>query len=370
MSALKPYRYQTSAAVAAMGLLLGACSYGGPHTSPAYPYAYGGYPQYSGFAQPVPPPYVAPAPRRIAVNYETFNTLEAPLALDVGGTTLLLRGRADAPIGYSFENDRRTENDPVVNGQISLERQLPNRITVGAVYGAQLNTTPGQVKDYTDDMALFAGGSWGTVFGGNVSNLVRENTRRRRSAVPQQLRGSGPMGEVGDWAGGYQGRYGPVIVSALVDEDGGYDVGATFQRPIGVRDYRLTARHMSGTVLAADGVTTLDTQAVSGVAEYVYGSSRFDVGLGYEEIDAADRWFAGAGAATKVGAWSLSAEGQYGQIEGQDEFSTLVGVRRDLARGISASLAAEYFDRTVVFGGVSYLEEKDKRITATLSYGF
>ena len=98
---------------------------------------------------------------------------------------------------------------------------------------------------------------------------------------------------------------------------------------IGNKDYRLTARHNTGTFLAADGVTEVETKAVTGVAEYVYGSTRYDVSGGVEQYETggntADRWFTSAGVTTKRGVWSLTAEGLYGQVEGQDETSAFLG---------------------------------------------
>lgn len=308
--------------------------------------------------------------RPIDVNYDLNSPFEAPVAFDVAGTTLVLRGRLDAPVGYSFRTEDIVNENPVVNHQVSLERQLPNRITVGAVYGGSYNNIGANNNAYSDNVAAFAGGSWGTVFGGNVSDLVFEETRRARSIGITQLSGNGPLGELNRWSGGYRGRFGPAVVSGVVGEDANYDVGVSFQRPIGVRDYRFTARHNQGQLLAADGTTELDTKSVSGVAEYVYGSSRFDLGAGFEKIEDADRWFTSAGVSTKAGAWGLSAEGQYGRIEGQDETAGIITLRRDIARGVAATVALDHRDRQIAVNGTQYLDDKDTRLIAALSYGF
>jgi len=206
----------------------------------------------------------------INVNYGITSGLEAPIGYNIAGATLALRGQVDAPLSYSFEENARQHQSVITNHEISLERQLPNRITVGAVYGGRYENISGDNNNYDDNIAVYAGGSWGTFFGGNVSDLVREETRRARNAGFVELAGDGAIGRVNNTSGGYRGRFGPAIVSGLVDEDANYDVGVSFQRPIGVRDYRFTARHNNGTVLAADGLTELDTRSVSGAAEYVW----------------------------------------------------------------------------------------------------
>lgn len=306
----------------------------------------------------------------VNVNYNLSSAFEAPVAYDLAGTTMVLRGRIDLPVGRSFKTNETVNYNPIVNHEVSLERQLSNRITVGAVYGGSYENIPGSDNNYADDIAVFAGGSWGTVFAGNVSDLVFEETRRARSIGITQLSGNGALGELSDLSGGYRGRFGPAIVTGVIDENTNYDIGVSFQRPIGVRDYRFTARHNQGQITAADGVTQLDTKSVSGVAEYVYGSSRFDVGAGYEKIEEADRWFTSAGVSTKAGPWGLSAEGQYGEIEGQTETAGILTLRRDLARGLAATVALDHRDRQAVVNGTQYLDEKDTRLIAALSYGF
>lgn len=309
----------------------------------------------------------------INLNYETLSVFEAPLATEIGDVTFLLRGRVDAPLTYSFENDDDAFDATLIgNHQISAETQLPNRLTVGAVYAGRAIENNG--VEYDDEIAAYIGGSWGTVFGGNVSDLVHEETRRQRGASIVELAGDGPLGQLGDWSGGYRGRYGPVIVSGLMDEENNYDVGITFQRPIGNKDYRLTARHNNGRFIADDGLTEIDTRSVNAVGEYVYGSTRYDIGGGYEQLtngaDEVDRWYTSAGFTTKQGVWSLSAEGHYGEIDGQKEISGLLGLRYDIARGLAATAALDYQDRQINVGGVDYINSKDTRAILALSYGF
>lgn len=307
---------------------------------------------------------------RLNLNYETLSAFESPLATEIGDVTFLLRGRIDTPLDYSLDQGGRVENSAIGNYQISAETQLRNRWTVGAVYGGRYENISGANNDYTDEVAGYIGGSWGTVVGGNVSDLVFEDTRRRRGVGEVALAGDGALGGLSEWSGGYKGRFGPVEISGVIDEDSNYDVGITFQRPIGNKDYRFTARHNNGTYVAADGITELDTKAFTGVGEYVYGSTRFDVGGGYEQISNADRWFASAGMSTKTGPFSFSAEGHIGQIEGQDEVSAVVGARYDIARGLAATMAVDYQDMQININGVDYLNAKDTRLKMALIYGF
>lgn len=330
-----------------------------------YPQGYGAqYPQYPQAQQR---PALRPA---INVNYDITSALEAPIGYNIAGATLALRGQVDVPVAYSLDSNERLDQGVITNHQVSLERQLPNRITVGAVYGGRFENVSGNNNNYNDDIAVFAGGSWGTFFGGNVSDLVREETRRARNAGFVELAGDGAIGSVNRTSGGYRGRFGPAIVSGLIDEDANYDVGVSFQRPIGVRDYRFTARHNNGTLLAADGLTELDTRSVSGTAEYVFGSLRMDVQTGYETIEDADRWFTSAGMSKKTGAWTVSAEGKFGQIDGRDETAALLTLRRDLARGVSATVALDHRDLQQPLNGTDFVEDQDTRVLAALTYGF
>lgn len=316
---------------------------------------------------------ITPQRGGLNLNYETLSVFEAPLAKEIGDVTFLLRGRVDAPLTYSFENDDDKFDATLVgNHQISAETQLPNRLTVGAVYAGRAYEN--NDIEYDDEIAAYVGGSWGTVFAGNVSDLVYEQTRRQRGASIVELVGDRPLGQMDKWSAGYRGRYGPVIVSGLIDEDNDYDVGVTFQRPIGNKDYRLTARHNTGKFTAEDGLTEIDTRSVNAVGEYVYGSTRYDIGGGFEQLtngaNEVDRWYTSAGFTTKQGVWSLSAEGHYGEIDGQEEISGLIGVRYDIARGLAATAALDYQDRQINVGGVDYINNRDTRAILALSYGF
>ena len=317
------------------------------------------------------------------MSYESLNALEEPVATEIGGVTFELRGRVDSVSSYSFENKGNPDHRFVGSHRLTAEKQLPNRYTVGAIFTGRAEDIGHSGSDeYTGRIRGYVGGSWGTLWGGNVQDVVYEDTRRLRGAgrfvgvSPREtvLTGDGALGRLSDWGGGYQGRFGPTVVSTFIDEDANYDVGVKFQRPIGNKDYRLSARHNTGTFTAADGLTEIDTKAVTGVAEYVYGSTRYDVSAGYEQMevgaDDADRWFTSAGVTTKSGVWAFTAEGLYGETDGQDEISAFAGVKYDIARGLSATAGVDYQDRQVNVGGVNVVDLEDTRALMGLSYGF
>lgn len=337
-----------------------------------------------GIAQPYSyGPMSAMAGRGNALTYESLNRLEAPVATEIAGVTFELRGRLDSVTDYSLEQDDANPDHRLVGSHlITATKQLPNRYTVGAIFTGRHMDIGNSDVDYRGRIRGFVGGSWGTLLGGNVQDIVYESTRRLRGAGvnigdgPREtnLRGDGALGRLSDWGGGYQGRFGPTVISAIVDEDANYDVGVRFQRPIGNKDYRFTARHNTGSFVAADGLTEFDTRAVSGVGEYVYGSTRYDLGVGYEQLETgaieADRWFTSAGVTTKRGVLSLTAEGHYGEVEGESEISAFVGAKYDLARGLSATAGLEYEDQQINLNGVDFVNTKDTRAVLGLSYGF
>lgn len=315
----------------------------------------------------------------VDLNYETLSAFEEPLATRIGNVTYLLRGLIDVPIEYDLEDRDRAYLGVVGNFQLSAETQLPNRMTVGVAYFGQYENRniDDSNDDYTDNVAGFISGSWGTVLGGNVSGLVREETRRGRGVGNAELAFDDNLGELQKWSGGYTGRFGPLTISGVIDEDDNYDVGVSFQRPIGNKDFRFTARHTDSLFTAVDGVTRFDSLGFGGVGEFIYGSTRYDLGVGYEKLspviagpDDAERWYASTGFSTKKGLISLSAEGHYGEIEGQEEISAAIGLGIDIARGLSANLGINYEDAQININGLDYLDRKDTKAIVSLRYGF
>ena len=320
----------------------------------------------------------AAAAQSVSLNYENLSSMEEPLALELGDTTFLVSGLGDTPTTLNLEDGRETNADFIGNMQISARTQLPNRwrveLTWFGQYVSDESLGSGQDGQYEDNAALSLGGSWGTLLGGEVSGVVREQTRRLRGAGNAFLAFDDAMGELENRSGGYVGRFGPWVISSIVDEDNGFDLGAMFQRPIGDRDYRLSARFTKGGYTSSDGLSRFDTEAISGVGELTHGSTSFDIGAGYERFIShgpdIDRWYVSSGVRTKTGVLSLSLEGHYGRIEGEDEVSAALGLQYDVARGLSLNLGYNYADAELDLGGGSFIDTRDEMANFSLRYSF
>jgi len=310
-----------------------------------------------------------------SLNYETLSSIEEPLATEIEDVTLLLRGVLDLPLSADLENTSGVDVNFTGNFEVNAETQMSNQWTVGVTYFGQYQTDrDGTDEKYSDNVAAYVGGVWGQVIAGNVSGIVREQTRRERGVGNASLSFDDNYGQLDDLGGAYVGRYGPVVLSGVVDEDAKFDLGFMFQRPLGNKDYRLTTRVTEGTYTSSDGTTRFDTTGVGAVAELVYGSSQFDVGAGYEEFSStaldAERWYVSAGASTKVDVVSLSIEGHYGEVEGQEEVSGALGAQYDIARGLSANLGFNYAYAPISIGGVSFNTEQSTKGIVSLRYSF
>lgn len=323
------------------------------------------------------------AAQEVFLNYDEMSLFEAPLATEIGDVTLLLRGMVEGAWTHKREGD---DSDESFNGrfQAGAGTQLPNRWRVRLSYAGRYATDPQENpdagfasrvdEDYEDDVTLSVGGAWGTVVGGNVSEVVRGQTRRSGGAGASSLSFDDVFGSLADWGGGYLVRMGPWVMSAVVDEEGDFDVGAMYQRPIADKDYRLTARYTQGAFTSADGLRRFDTRALGGVGELIYGSALFDLGAGYETLSSPgldiEQWYVSSGVRVKIGVLSLSVEGHYGRVEGVEKTSAALGVQYDLARGLSANFGLNYEDASVSLGGVNLIASKGTKAVLSVSYSF
>ncbi len=317
----------------------------------------------------------------VNLNYDRLSSLEEPIAYDFAGITLSLTGLVDVPVVAEF--DEVTGGDDVNveivgNFQFTAETKLANRWTVGAVYFGQYSSAPmdgfGGSQDYSDNVAGFVATSFGTVIGGNVNQQVRELTRRRRGVGNGFLAFDDFLGGLDNWGGAYVGRFGPSVIGVTVDENADFEVGGVFQRPIGVRDLRFAARYREGRFTAADGITDFETRGAAIVGEFVYGSSLFDLGAGYEQLDGTvtelDRWFVSAGAQTQMGPLQLSAEGHYGRAAGDEEISVGLGADYAVARGLSLNLGLNHADATIVSDGVTLVETDEVKAIGSIRFSY
>jgi len=319
----------------------------------------------------------AAAAQGVSISSERLNTFEEPIAVDLEGITLELNGLVDTRLDFDLDDrlDNTSDVEPGIVGAFNLSAatQLGNRWNVGVAYFGQYESTNGS-DDYTDAIAGFISGSYGTALIGEVTDVVREETRRIRGAGNADLRFDGALGAAGNWGGGYVGQFGPARLSGIVDEDGAFDLGFSWQRPSGPAGYRYTARYTHGDYTAADGVSVFDTQAITGTFSYFYGQTTLNLGAGYEHFDnplaSADRWFLSAGAQRQFGDITASIEGHYGEIKGQSEASAAAGLRYNMSRGLSLNLGLNHARADVDLGPVTLIDQEETKATVSLRFGF
>lgn len=316
----------------------------------------------------------------ISWNYDKLSLLDSPMAIEVGDVTLSIKGLLDTTNSYSIKNHYDSTH-VIGNVQLSLQTQLPNRWRVEAVYYGQIdNVTEAETKkdyDYTDNAALSIGGVWGAVLGGNASSAVREDTRRSRGVGNGLLIFDDFFGVIENENLGYKGRFGPWVLTSVMDGNGDFDIGVMSQRPMGNKDYRFTARTLHGTYSSGgnqEDQAMFDTTALGMVGELIYGSALFDLGIGYEQFRsshlALNRWFVSKGMHVKVGMVSVSLEGHFGRMEGDDEVSAAFGVQYDMARGISTNLGINYWKITSAPEDIKFLTANDSEVVFSMRYDF
>ena len=321
---------------------------------------------------------IAPAfAQPVSLNYESLSSMEEPLAVEVGDVTLVLTGLLDTRWSIDNLDGNDTDAGLVGNFQVSARTQLSNRWRVDLSYFGQHASDPttvfGQGDGYTDNAALSLGGWWGGVSGGNVSGVVREMTRRARGAGNAVLIFDDFLGSPEDRSGSYTGRFGPWLTGLVVDEDGGFDFGAAFQRPAGTRDWRVTVRAADGTY-ASPGGQRFGSRGIAVAGEVIHGSTTLDAGVGYERLSSRgrdlDRGYVSLGVRTKTGAISLSLEGHVGRIRGADEASAALGGQYDIARGLSANLGLNHAKARVSVDGTPFLDVEETKAVFSLRYSF
>lgn len=316
-----------------------------------------------------------------------MSSLEEPIAYEFAGITLELTGVADVPVLAQYDDvtggDQPTIDVGFVgNFQVSAETQFANRWEVGVTYFGQYSTDPESLflggpmgqDDYNDNVAGFVRTSFGTFIGGNTGNQVRELTRRQRGVGNGSLAFDDFYGQLSRWGGAYVGRFGASQIGVAVDENGDFEVGTVFQRPINQRDLRFSGRVRRAAFTSADGTTDFDTLGAGLVGEMVYGSTIYDLGVGYENIDGPisdfDRWFVSGGAQTQLGALRLSGELHYGQADGQSEYAASLGAGYDISRGVSLNLGINAQDARIVADGIQIVETEQVSAVASARYSF
>jgi len=312
-----------------------------------------------------------------SINYEHLSFMEKPMATEIGDMTLLLNGILDTMVIYDQSDEHAIDTGLVGNLQISALTQLPNRWRIKLDYFSQYasDDVPHIELDqgYTDNVKLLVGGAWGSLLAGNLSGVVREQTRRQHGAGNAFLAFDNALGELGDWGGGYVGRFGPWVFSGVVDGEGHVDLGAMVQRPDGTKDYRLTVHATTGDYTAVDS-SSFDTTSIALVSEFIYGSSLFDIGVGCEWLSSkrpnANRCYVSSGVSTKIGVLTLSTEGHVGNINGNDEISIALGAQYDIVRGLSANFGFNYARSKATIDGMRLTDIDRTGAVFSLRYSF
>ena len=276
------------------------------------------------------------------------------------------------PLTSDLEGFSDSRFSPLAQLDLQLQTQLSNRWNVNLSYFAQYEYNEDDL--YTDNIALFVGGTWGTFSVGNLDGYVRDQTRRARGAGNSDISFDDNLGGLEEWGAGYSGRFGPMIFTGVVDDDSNFDVVATFQRPIDDTDYRFSLRYNNAEYLSADESTLFDTQGVSLIGELVYGSNTLNIGVGYENLDSqnysVDRWYVSAGATRKKGVLTWSLDGLYGEIDGQSAAAASLGASYDIARGTSLNLGVNYSEADISVDNINLVFEDGVSGQISLRYSF
>ena len=310
--------------------------------------------------------------------HERLSTLEEPLAIEVGDLTFLATGAFDTPYTLELDGDSPyVGTGTFAEATVSARTQLANRWRVGvtwlARYADNAPDVEGPQGEYEDHLAMSVGGSWGLLHFGDVSRVIYQQTRRQYGAGYARLRLDDAFGKLDDLGAAYQVRLGPWLVGAATDEASNVDVGATFQRPSGVRDYRLTARYSDSVCRSPVGVL-MDSKALSGVGEFIYGSTLVDFGAGVEQLSApganADRWYVSSGVRHKTGVLTWSIEGHAGRIASNPEKSVALGLQYDIARGLAVNFGINYAESSAIVGDAELVDIDGTQGVVSLRYGF
>lgn len=305
------------------------------------------------------------------LNYDSLSSLEQPLAAQYADITFNLAGLVDAAVNHSSDDD---DSSLLGNFQVSVETQLANSWTLGAAYFAEYSSANNDDDNYSDNAGVYLGGVWGTVSIGNVTGLVREQTRRSRGIGNASLNFDDQLGQLDDTGLAYVGRFGATRLIAAIDDDGGYEIGGVFQRPIGNKDYRFSLQYRDSTSSSDVSVIEFDSKGLGLVAELTYASSVFDIGVGLEQVSisnfSVDRRYVSFGAAHKVGVLTFSVEAHFGDTDGDDETSYAAGLSYDIARGISLNAGLNYSDAQVDLNGFSLLDEDRSEGILSFRYSF
>lgn len=307
------------------------------------------------------------------LNPDTLSFFEEPLAYNLFGFTLTYNQLVDVPYVYDTKS-KDGDFHPRTNLRGTIERQLPNALTIGATYAAAYDNK--EIDKFDDRWAIYGRGVWGKLSGGKVNDTIREVTRRWRGTGNAALEFDGLRGTLATKKLGaaYQLRMSAYTFNAGIDQNGNTDFGITYERPNKFVDIRVTGRYTNSKFISPDGITRFNTNAAGLVGQIEYGSFAGDIGLGLEHFDSSAvsgrRMYASAGLHYKVRKLTLSAEGHLGTIDGDRETSAALGARYDIARGLSFNLGYNYAKSNATIDGVLIQRLKKSQFISSLRYEF
>ena len=162
-------------------------------------------------------------------NLDGLLPMEEALAMEVGDVTLTLNGMIEARYTTGSDDDDANGAGLISSLEAGAMTQLPNRWRVRLGYSGQYvsdeSLGSGQDGRFSDDVSLSVGGIWGELLLGNVSDTVRDRTRRRQGFGNASLAFDDFHGEPTERSAGYVGRFGPLVAIGVVDDDSSIDLG-------------------------------------------------------------------------------------------------------------------------------------------------
>lgn len=287
------------------------------------------------------------------INYDSISFFEEPIALDVEGVTLHLRGLIDQSAIYNTNTEKDTYNSKAI-GEISAETQLPNSWFVGAKYIGNYNRLRdgADENEYEDDIAVFIADEWGSLSVGNVTGSVRELMQRERGVGNADLANDTFLGVLDEAGALYLIRFNTYQFAVTADQEGRAEIGVVYEEPIGSKDYFLSLRLRKGdTSDNPDRFSIVsDADTYGGVIAGQIGCGSFRAGaqLAYEQLrpdnatDKDDHFFGSVMARYKYNAYSFTAEAGMGKYNNENLRAASIGTRVDVARGLSLNMGANY----------------------------
>ncbi len=304
---------------------------------------------------------------------DALSFFEEPLAGEILGFTVTYNQLTEAPVIYDFNTDRARLH-PRAAFRAGAERQLPNAVTLGAAYSAEYDDR--DADKYEDRWEAYFSGVWGRLSGGEVNESVRDATRRMRGTGNADLELDKPLGRLDEdgLGGAYSLRFSAVTLHAGADQNGDIDAGVTYARPHGQIDLRVTGRFTRANTRSTNGATRFTTHSGGLVGQIEYGSLLVDAGFGVEHLDSTVaegiRAYISGGVQYKVRNVTVSAEGHYGKTGGDTEASAALGLRYDLARGLSLNLGYNYVKANAAVDGVQVLDVDKSEAISSVRYEF